>query len=428
MGLYFGTDGIRGLANRQITPDVAFRCGNALAKTGARKIVIGRDTRQSGDALAVSLASGALAGGCDVIYAGVVPTPGVAYLTGRLGCRYGVVISASHNPAEFNGIKIFSDAGVKLCDAAEETVERFMASPTLAEASRCGRVSFLPAVKTYTDFLIKSAGGHLDGLKIVLDCANGATSVTAAEVFGALGAEVIALGCKPDGVNINENCGSLHPAEAARAVIESGADAAFCFDGDGDRVIAVDEKGRVVDGDMLLYILAKERKRRGLDCDVVVGTSHTNMGVEEALEKLGVTLLRADIGDKYVGAMMEEYGATLGGEQSGHIIVKDFCGTGDGVLTALLVAVLIKGQKLSALADATLYPQVNTDIVVADKMLVINHEELWKNVAALSREFDGRILVRASGTEPKIRIMTECPDRQKCVEAAERLARTVKNI
>lgn len=427
MGLYFGTDGIRGVANREITPDLAFRCGNALAAVGAGKIVVGRDTRRSGDALAAALAAGALSGGCDVIYAGVAPTPGVAFLASAAGC-FGVVISASHNPAAFNGIKIFSEKGVKLSDAQEEIIERHMAAPSLADACGCGSMSFMRSADSYTDFLVSSAAERLDGLKIVLDCANGATCETAVNVFGALGAEVFALGVSPDGENINDGCGSLHPSAAAEAVVRLGADAAFCFDGDGDRVIAVDENGRVVDGDMLLYILAAAGKKKGKDVGVVVGTSHTNMGVEKALDGIGVRLLRADIGDKYVREMMEQSGAALGGEQSGHIIMKDFCGTGDGVLTAVAVSGLIKHKRLSLLADAKLYPQVNLDIVVADKMMVINHEELWKTAAEIGRETGGRILVRASGTEPKIRIMAECLGEEKCRAAAERLAEAVRNI
>lgn len=429
MGLYFGTDGIRGVANRQITPDLAFRCGNALAQAGAKKIVVGRDTRQSGDMLAASLAGGALSGGCDVVDVGIVPTPCVAYLTDVLDCQFGVVISASHNPPEFNGIKVFSALGVKLGDADEERIEKFMASSVLAESCATGRYTQTRAVETYRNFLRDSIDGSLEGLKIVLDCSNGATGKTAPKVFSSLGAEIFPFFCQTDGKNINRSCGSLHPEFAAKKVAELGADVGFCFDGDGDRLIAVDENGGIVDGDKILYALAKEYKRKGLlKNNCVVGTSHTNMGVEKALEKQGILLLRADIGDKYVNALMAARGAEIGGEQSGHVIIRHLLSTGDGALTALQIACALKNAKMSELADVELYPQTNVDLVVADKMMVINHEELWRNVARLSDGFDGRILVRASGTEPKIRIMTECRDRRRGEDAAAVLADIVRSI
>lgn len=429
MGLYFGTDGIRGIANRQITPDLAFKCGNALAQAGADKIVIGRDTRQSGDMLAVSLASGALAGGCDVIDVGLVPTPCIAYLTDVLDCRFGVVISASHNPPEFNGIKVFSALGIKLADDEEERIEKFMASTVLADGCETGKYTQTRAVEIYRNFLADSIDESLAGLKIVLDCSNGATCKTAPKVFSSLGAETILLSSRADGKNINRNCGSLHPEFAAKKVVECGADAGFCFDGDGDRLIAVDEKGNVVDGDKILCILAKEFKKNGLlKNNCAVGTSHTNMGVEKALNDDGIKLLRADIGDKYVNALMTSSRAEIGGEQSGHIIIRHLLSTGDGVLTALQLAKIIKHAKLSQLADVQLYPQFNVDLIVADKMMVINHEDLWRNVAKLGEGFDGRILVRASGTEPKIRVMTECRDALKGEEVGKILADIVKKI
>lgn len=429
MGLYFGTDGIRGVANGELTPDVAFKCGNALARAGAKKIIVGRDTRQSGDMLTLALAAGATSGGCDVDDVGVLPTPGIAFLTEALDARFGVVISASHNPPEFNGIKIFSDLGIKLSDTEEGVIESYMSTSTLAESGNIGRYCQRRATEIYRAFLADSVKGSLSGLKFVLDCSNGATSKTAPKVFSALGAEIIPLSCRTDGKSINQNCGSLHPENAAQKVLDCHADAGFCFDGDGDRLIAVDEKGRIVDGDEILYALAVLFKgRKLLKNDVAVGTSHTNMGVEKALAKEGISLLRADIGDKYVNALMSQKGASLGGEQSGHIIIRHLLSTGDGVLTALQLAAELKNKKMSELCSASLYPQTNIDIVVKDKMLVINHTDLWNRVAKLSDGFDGRILVRASGTEPKIRIMTECSDAEKGRKAASELAELVKNI
>ena len=429
MAIYFGTDGIRGVANVQITPDLATRCGNALAQMGAKKVLLGRDTRRSGDMLACGLGAGLCSGGCNVVDVGVLPTPAVAYLTKKYGCDFGIVISASHNPPEYNGIKIFSSQGTKLCDQKEQVVESLMATNSLVSSENIGRYVHCDGIADYCSFLCECANASLRGLKVALDCSNGATGKSAKRVFEQLGAKVFAFFNNNDGKDINCGCGSTNPQTLSQKVLELGCNVGFCFDGDGDRVLAVDENGTVVDGDKILYILAKDMASKGqLKDNGVVGTFHTNMGIEQELNKLGITLFRSDVGDKYVSNLMRLKGLSLGGEQSGHIVVGDFLGTGDGTLVALLLCKLVQTQKLSKLAKADLFEQVNCDVVVKDKMHVINSDSLWQEIKKQTACFDGRVMVRASGTEPKIRVLAESKNKYLSTQVAQSIAQVIRGI
>jgi phosphoglucosamine mutase len=433
MGLFFGTDGLRGIINEDLTVTLASRVGNALSQlTDKAKILVGRDTRISGSLLTLGFAAGALKGGASVTDAGVLPTAGVAYLTRTLGFDYGVVISASHNGGEYNGIKIFDRNGYKMGDKEEEKVERRLIRDKINEYPDVGQyVQDLNLAKKYEKFLI-SQGTPLDGLKIVLDGSNGAAHKIAPAVFRALGASVVASSCSGDGRKINDNCGSLYPARLIARVNRYKADVGFAFDGDADRLIAVDEKGGVVDGDMVVYLLASVFKEKGLlKGNAAVGTSHTNLAIEEALSEKGIGFLRTDIGDKYVLAKLVEKDLSIGGEQSGHVILKDVSTTGDGILTAIKLAGILKerGGRFSELFDVKLYPQVNRNVVVKDKLRIINNEEFSSAVAREQTGLigKGRLMVRASGTEPKIRVMVESPDEKENERIADLLIKLAKN-
>lgn len=413
MGLFFGTDGLRGIVNEDLTFSLAYKVGNALGSLcNGAKILVGRDTRISGSYLTLALSSGAMSAGAEVVDVGVIPTAGVAYLTRVGSFDYGVVISASHNSGEYNGIKIFDRFGYKLSDKEEERVERCFIHDKTNDYPYIGAYSQdLNLSKRYVDFLTKS-GKDLKKLKIVLDGANGASGRIAPAVFRSLNASVVASCCSMDGRKINADCGSLYPQKLIGRVNRYKADVGFAFDGDADRLIAVDEKGSIIDGDMVLYILAKYLKSKGkLNGNAVVGTSHTNMAIEEALKREGIDFLRTDIGDKYVLAKLVEKNLSLGGEQSGHVIMKNVSTTGDGILTAIAIATLLAdtGKKASELFDVTLYPQENRNVIVKDKLRIINNEEFASAVAKLQNALEGkgRLMVRASGTEPKIRIMVE---------------------
>ena len=429
MAIYFGTDGIRGVANVQITPDLAIRCGNALAQMGAKKVLLGRDTRMSGDMLACGLGAGLTSGGCNVVDVGVLPTPAVAYLTKKYECDFGVVISASHNPPEYNGIKIFSSQGTKLCDQKEEMIESLMATNSFVSNENIGRYIHFDGMADYCRFLCECADANFRGLKVALDCSNGATCKSAKTVFEKLGAKVFAFFNNDDGKDINCGCGSTNPQALSKKVVQLGCNVGFCFDGDGDRVVAIDENGVVADGDKILYILAKDMLAKGqLKDNGVVGTFHTNVGIENELNKLGITLFRSDVGDKYVSNLMRAKGLLLGGEQSGHIVVGKFLGTGDGTLVALLLCKLVQTQPLSKLAKARLFEQINRDVVVKDKMHVINSDSLWQEIKKQTTGFDGRVMVRASGTEPKIRVLAESKNKYLATQVAESIARVIRGI
>ncbi len=427
MKRYFGTDGIRGIANQDLTADIAYKCGNAL--TVLKKyptVVIGRDTRQSGDMLALSVASGVTAGGGNVLDVGIMPTAAIAYLTKYFGASYGVVISASHNPPEYNGIKVFGSDGYKLLEDDEAAIEdcftkgNYVTHPNLGKYKRIDYGSDI-----YVDYLRKTCPEGLNGLKVVLDCCNGAAYQVAPQVFKELGADVRVYNSENTGLRINVGCGSLHPEGLTQKVVEKGCDVGFAFDGDSDRLLAVDENGNQINGDQIIYLVATNLLKEGkLKENIAVGTHHTNMGIQKALEAKGIKLLRADIGDKYVMELMLKTGAVIGGEQSGHIIMTEFATTGDGILAAIQVArLLLAGKKISECLDVKLYPQVNINVSVKDKIRVMNNEELAEFINKCREEIKsiGRILVRASGTEPRIRVMVECED----LSIAERIANEI---
>lgn len=432
--MYFGTDGIRGIANLDLTCPLALSVGNALASLKKNcRVLIGMDTRVSGDMLLHAVATGVMQGGGDVLDVGVMPTAGIAYLTRFYKADYGVVISASHNPAEYNGIKVFDADGYKLGDKRERDLELRMANPHIVRSIATGKYMFMhDSAADYVKFLLSNIDG-LKGLRVLVDCSNGAAGRVAKTVFEQAGASVVAINTSAAGIDINENVGALYASNLAPKVKDGGFDVGFAYDGDADRLIAVDENGNVVDGDHLLYILACEAQRRGhLETGSVVGTHHTNMGVQEALENKGIKLVRADIGDKYVLEQMLKDGSPLGAEQSGHIILGRHTTTGDGVLASLVVAQIIadSGKTLSQLDEAKGYAQININVPVSDKLRIINSEAVTNEVGKVYEELagQGRVLLRASGTEPKIRIMVECKSESKAKTLAKRLESVLKSL
>lgn len=411
MNKYFGTDGIRGIANKELTTDIAYRCGFSLTKiVNNPLILIGQDTRKSNNLILFAFSCGVMAGGGVVVDVGILPTSAVSYLTGVIKADFGVMISASHNPKEYNGIKVFGANSQKASEELESLIEENMQDISIKEYENIGTYVKKENLKEkYINKLINSVGVRLNGLKVVLDLSNGASYKVAEIPFEKLGAEVIKINyCKTG--EINENCGSLHLNSLKREVINSGADCGFAFDGDADRIMAVDENGREIDGDAIIFLLGLSFKKRGiLKNNTVVGTSQTNIAIEKRLNKKGIKFLRSDVGDKYVIENMQTHHACLGGEQSGHIIMSDIIPTGDGILSGLkiLETMKLENKKLSELFNIKLTPQFNISIKVKDKMRVKNNETLTNYILKAQQNFDGRIMVRASGTEEKIRIMVE---------------------
>ena len=441
---YFGTDGIRGRANVELTPTLAFRTGVALAhvleQELSRKplVYIGRDTRISGGMLEAALTAGLCTAGANVTSLGVLPTPAVAYLTGAsLDADAGIVISASHNPFDDNGIKIFGGAGYKLSDAQEEQMERFIDRPPTLDKSgdRLGAVLDFQGdpVDVYVRHVVESAPFRLSGMRIALDCANGAASATAERLFRALGADATVFHQNPDGVNINDGCGSTH-IERLRELMRTGNYAAgAAFDGDADRCLMVDEQGEVIDGDHIIGILAAQMKQSGRLKGGAVGTILTNLGLHAFLEGNHIPILSTQVGDRYVLEKMREQGWNIGGEQSGHVILSDYATTGDGQLTAVqfLCALKASGKKASELnGQIESFPQVAIN-VAADNRRKHQVAEL-PAVLEVSREIEaafggaGRVVIRPSGTEPKVRVMVEGRDPQLVKQQAERAARAVR--
>ncbi len=434
MGLFFGTDGLRGKVNEDLTQSIAYKIGNALSiLTENPTVLVGSDTRTSASYLTLPLANGVMSGGGKVIDVGVIPTAGIAYLTRLLKADYGVVISASHNSGEYNGVKVFNKNGYKLGDKEEERIERCFIHEKVNDFPNIGTyVQDFTLIKKYRDFLIKSSE-RLDGLTIILDCAYGAAYRIAPEVFKKLGAKVVASNATENGLKINHNCGALYPQNLKGRIKRYNADVGFAFDGDADRVIAVDENGSIIDGDMIICALAKYFNKNGLLKDsTAVGTSHTNMAIEKHLFDNGINFIRTDIGDKYVLAKLLEKNLSLGGEQSGHVILSDYATTGDGILTALTLSSMLIRQKIkaSSILDVKLFPQENQNVTVKDKFRVINSEELGKEVAKYTALLSnkGRLMIRASGTEPKIRVMVESNDDALNKQIANSIVATIKNI
>ena len=435
MGLFFGTDGLRGRVNEDLTQNIAYKIGNALSILKDRPtIIIGSDTRISNSYLTLSVANGAMSGGARVIDVGVVPTAGIAYITKTLKADFGIVISASHNSGEYNGIKVFNSEGYKLSDKEEERIERCFIREKVNAFPDIGTYEQdFTLIKLYRKFLVSASENTLEGKTIVLDGAFGAAHRIAPEVFRRLGANVVAANCVNDGLKINDNCGALYPENLVKRVFRYKADMGFAFDGDADRLIAVDEKGGIIDGDKIICGIAKYLKKLGrLKKDTAVGTSHTNMAIEEELKKCGIDFIRTDIGDKYVLAKLLEKDLSVGGEQSGHVIIKDLATTGDGILTAIIIANMLINEKtsMSEALNIELYPQTNKNVIVDDKFRIMNSEELLKAITKYNAELDGkgRLMIRASGTEPKIRVMVESRDSQENDRIANAMVTTIKRI
>ncbi len=435
MGIFFGTDGLRGVVNEELTTNIAYKIGNALSILKENPtIIIGSDTRISSPYLTLGVANGAMSGGAKVIDIGVCPTAGVAFLTKKLNADFGVVISASHNSGEYNGIKVFNENGYKLSEKEEEQIERCFIREKINDCYSVGTfVQDFNLVKLYKNFLIKASKNTLEGKTIVLDCAYGASHRIAPDVFRKLGASVIASNSTNEGEKINKDCGALHPENLVKKVHRYKADMGFAFDGDADRLIAVDEKGNVIDGDVIINGLAKYLKSiNKLKDNTVVGTSHTNMAIEEDLKNNGINFIRTDIGDKYVLAKLIEKDLSLGGEQSGHIILKDLSTTGDGILSAIAVANMIIDQNttLSNALHVKLFPQTNKNVVVEDKFKIMNSDVLSEESTKFKQMLNGkgRLMIRASGTEPKIRVMVESKDQALNEQIAERLVAVIKKV
>jgi phosphoglucosamine mutase len=446
MARLFGTDGVRGVANRDLTVDLALKLSQAAANVlgekarneGRRPIaVIGRDPRISGEYLAAAVASGLASSGVDVFDAGVIPTPATAFLTADFDADFGVMISASHNPAPDNGIKFFAAGGHKLPDDVEDQIEAAMHLPALSPiGAGVGRVQrFADAEDRYLVHLLGAIPNPLTGLKIVIDCAHGAASAISPQVFADSGAQVIVIGNDPDGLNINSGYGSTHMSALQSAVIEHGADMGFAHDGDADRCLAVDHAGQIVDGDQLMAILALSLKARGeLARNTLVATVMSNLGLRLAMQQAGIEMIETKVGDRYVLEQIREGGYTLGGEQSGHIIFSRFATTGDGILTGLMIAAEVNrtGKSLAELANQmTTYPQVLINIKNVDKSRVETEPGLQEIVSEAEADLgsSGRVLLRASGTENLVRVMVEASDEGTAHSWADRIARVVeKNL
>lgn len=444
MARLFGTDGVRGVANRDLTVSLTLNLAQAAAKVlgetarneGRRPIaIIGRDPRISGEYLASAVAAGLASSGVDVFDAGVVPTPATAFLTADFSADFGVMISASHNPAPDNGIKFFAAGGHKLADDIEDQIEAAMQSELLAPiGGAVGRVQrFADAEDRYLVHLLGAIPNSLEGLKVVIDCAHGSASAISPQAFADAGAKVIVIGNDPDGLNINSGYGSTHMSALQSAVLENDADMGFAHDGDADRCLAVDHTGAIVDGDQLMAILALSAKANGtLARNTLVATVMSNLGLRIAMKDAGITMLETKVGDRYVLEQIREGGYTLGGEQSGHIIFSRYATTGDGILTALMIAAESKstGKKLSELAaQMKIYPQVLINVRGVDLSRVDSDAGLQEVVREAEAELGstGRVLLRASGTEPLIRVMVEAADEGTAHSWADRIARVVEN-
>lgn len=441
MARLFGTDGVRGTANTQLTPELAYKLGRAAAQYFGRevqrpKIIVGRDTRLSGTMLASALAAGICSAGGDACMLGVICTPAVSYLAEKVGANAGVVISASHNPFEDNGIKFFASSGYKLPDAIEDEIAAIVSKDvdysTAPSGSSVGQVIFEEGLdELYIRHIVESAPCKLNGLRVVIDCANGANSKIAPEILRLLGAEVIPIFNEPNGININNGCGSTHTEALRMKVIEYGAHAGIANDGDADRCLVVDEKGQELDGDQIMLILAQElMRRKKLKDNMLVVTVMSNIGLHKAFKEMGGRTCKTKVGDRYVLEEMLKNGYNLGGEQSGHIIFSEFAKTGDGILTAvqLLCTMVQSNKRLSELGKLMVrYPQTLLNVRVKDK-------NGWEENAAIRAVVthyseilgdNGQILVRASGTEPLIRIMAEGSNQAQLEEIAGKIAEVV---
>ena len=441
MRKYFGTDGIRGIAGESLTADLSFKVGKALGKLLTEKkehpkVVIGRDTRISCDMIEQALTAGLTSTGVNVMTVGTIPTPAIAYLTKTIETDSGIMISASHNPYQDNGIKIFGPDGFKLTDEEELEIESLIDnSEQIKNASfeKIGKVySGNELTQKYVQHIKQSISGDLSNIKIALDCANGATTGVAPFIFGDLEADIETIGCQPNGININDNVGSTKIETISEFVKENNVDVGFAFDGDGDRVLAVDAKGHVVDGDKIMFILAKHLKEQGeLKDNMVVSTVMSNIGFYKAIEENGLQSVKTAVGDRYVVEEMRNNNYSLGGEQSGHIVLMNYATTGDGILTAVKLADIIKtsGKSLEELAsEVNIYPQKLVNIKVVDKKTAMEDSEILAECEKVEKELEGngRILLRASGTENLIRVMVEASSDELTDKYCEQVAKIVR--
>jgi phosphoglucosamine mutase len=438
MARLFGTDGVRGVANRDLTPDLALALGRAaglVLAPGGGRVVVGRDTRLSGPMLHAALTAGLCSAGAEVLDAGILPTPGVAWLTRSEGAAAGAMISASHNPVPDNGIKFFSAVGTKVSADEEAAIEARLADvpDDLPAGEAIGRVAPVAGgAARYVEHLVSSIGGSLEGLRLVLDCAHGAAYAVGPDAFRRAGADVVPLHDSPDGARINVDCGSTSLEALAKAVVAEGASFGLGLDGDADRALAVDETGAVLDGDRIIALAALHLKEKGrLAGGLVVTTVMANLGLRRALEGAGIEVVTVPVGDRFVAEAMTEHGAVLGGEQSGHVIFSEHATTGDGVLTGLKLAEIVAaaGRPLSELAAVfETYPQVLLNVPVADPAALEGAEEVWERVRAAEESLgeSGRVLLRASGTEPLVRVMVEAEDAATADRVARDLAAAVE--
>lgn len=443
MGKYFGTDGVRGVANEGLTPETAFKLGRyggyILTKHASDKpqILIGRDTRISGHMLENALVAGLLSIGADVMLLGVISTPGVAYLTRAMSADAGVMISASHNPVEDNGIKFFGADGYKLSDEQEAEIEALLDKETdelpRPTGAALGTVTdYKEGGQKYIQYLKQTVDEDFTDIHVALDCAHGATSSLATHLFADLDADISSMGSSPNGLNINDGCGSTHPEVLAGFVGEKGADIGLAFDGDGDRLIAVDEKGDVVNGDQIMFILARHLKEEArLKKNTVVSTIMSNIGFYKAIDEYGMDSVKTAVGDRYVVEEMKKNDYNLGGEQSGHIVMLDYNTTGDGLLTALQLVNVMKmtGRKLSDLAsDAKMFPQELVNVRVTDKYAVTDNAKVAAVISEVEKDMagNGRVLVRPSGTEPLVRVMVEAQTEEEASRYVGRIADVVR--
>ena len=441
MRKYFGTDGIRGIAGESLTADLSFKVGKALGKLLTEKIehpkvIIGRDTRISCDMIEQALTAGLTSTGVNVMTVGTIPTPAIAYLTKTIETDSGIMISASHNPYQDNGIKIFGPDGFKLTDDQELEIEYLIDNTDKIKNASFEKIGKLYSgnelTQKYIQHIKQSISGDLSGIKIALDCANGATTGVAPFIFGDLEADIETIGCKPNGININDNVGSTKIDTIVNFVKENNVDVGFAFDGDGDRVLAVDSKGNIVDGDKIMFILAKYLKEQGeLKDNMVVSTVMSNIGFYKAIEENGLQSVKTAVGDRYVVEEMRNNDYSLGGEQSGHIILMNYATTGDGILTAVKLADIIKtsGKSLEELAGkVSIYPQKLVNIKVIDKKSAMEDVEILAECEKVEKELegDGRILLRASGTENLIRVMVEASSDELTDKYCEQVAKIVR--
>ena len=441
MRKYFGTDGIRGIAGESLTADLSFKVGKALGKLLTEekehpKVVIGRDTRISCDMIEHALTAGLTSTGVNVMTVGTIPTPAIAYLTKTIETDSGIMISASHNPYQDNGIKIFGPDGFKLTDEQELEIESLIDnSEKIKNASfeKIGKVyGGNELTQKYIQHIKQSITGDLSDIKIALDCANGATTGVAPFIFGDLEADIETIGCQPNGININDNVGSTKIETISEFVKENNVDVGFAFDGDGDRVLAVDANGNIVDGDKIMFILAKHLKEQGeLKDNMVVSTVMSNIGFYKAIEENGLQSVKTAVGDRYVVEEIRKNDYSLGGEQSGHIVLMNYATTGDGILTAVKLANIIKtsGKSLEELAsEVSIYPQKLVNIKVIDKKTAMEDSEILSECEKVEKELEGngRILLRASGTENLIRVMVEASSNELTDKYCEQVAKIVR--